>query len=91
MAETWIGTEPARDETILVVGMSRQERLGLLQRIEERSPLVLGPPEWLTADQIDEAYIDLLPSMTSEISLDEIAELSTIFGKGGGMEAERLS
>ncbi len=55
------------------------------------APLVLGPPEWQTADQIDEAYIDLLPSMTSEISLEEIAELSAIFGKGGGMEAERLS
>ena len=90
-AETWIGTEPARDEAILVVGVSRQERISLLQRIEERDPLVLGPPEWLTADQIDEAYIDLLPSKTRVTLLEEIADLTAIFGKGGEMEAERLS
>jgi hypothetical protein len=75
----------------LVIGVSRQERLGLVQRIEERDPLRLGPPEWLQADQIDETYFDLLPGKTSEITVDEIAELTAIFGDGGEMAAERLS
>jgi len=92
-AETLLGSETTRagDEAILVIGVSRNERLGLVQRIEERDPLRLGLPEWLQADQIDEAYPDLLPSKTSEITADEIAELTSIFGKDGEMAAERLS
>jgi len=81
----------AREEAILVIGVSRNERLGLVQRIEERDPLRLGLPEWLQADQIDEAYLDLLPSKSSEITADEIGELTSIFGKDGEMAAERLS
>jgi hypothetical protein len=91
--ETGLGAEETREgeEAILVIGVSRQERLGLVQRIEERDPLRLGPPEWLQADQIDETYFDLLPGKTSEITVDEIAELTAIFGDGGEMAAERLS
>jgi len=93
VAETWLGSEETRpgEEAILVVGVSRSERLGLLQRIEARDPLRLGPPEWLQADQIDEAYLGLLPSRSGEITADETAELMLIFGEGGEMEAERLS
>jgi hypothetical protein len=32
-----------------------------------------------------------LPSRKSEISIEEIAELSAVFGEDGGMAAERLS
>jgi hypothetical protein len=92
-AETWLGFEKGREgeEAILIVGASRHERLGLVQRIEDRDPLRLGPPEWLQADQIDEAYFSLLTSKTSEITIEEIAELTSIFGEGGEMAAERLS
>ena len=91
--ETSVGSQKNHEgeEAILVIGVSRVERLGLIQRIEERDPLRLGPPEWLLADQIDEAYFALLPSAPSEITEDEIAELTAIFGKDGEMEAERLS
>ncbi len=36
-------------------------------------------------------YFSLLPSKTSEITIEEIAELCAIFGDGGEMQAERLS
>lgn len=92
-AESLVGSQEtgAREEAIQVIGVSRNERFGLVQRIEERDPLRLGLPEWLQADQIDEDYLDLLPSRSSEITADEIAKLTSIFGKDGEMAAERLS
>jgi len=79
------------EDAILAVGVSRQERVGLVQRIRRREPLCLTSPEWLTAEQIDEKYSCLLPSRKSEITADEIAELASIFGEGGEMAARRLS
>jgi hypothetical protein len=89
-AEMRLGT-PQSEEAILAVGVSRHERVGLVQRIRRRDPLSLTSPEWLTAEQIDETYSSLLPSRTSEITADEIAELASIFGEDGEMAAERLS
>jgi hypothetical protein len=92
-AEVWLGPEfkHGGEEAILSVGVSRHERVGLVQRIRHRDPLTFTSPEWLTAEQIDEIYSSLLPGKTSEISLEEIAELKSIFGDGGEMQAERLS
>lgn len=92
-AETWLGpeTKHGSDEGILAIGVSRHERIGLVQRIRKRDPLKLTSPEWLNSDQIDEFYSSLLPSKISEITLEEIAELTSIFGDGGEMQAERLS
>ena len=92
-AETWLGSEVTRtgDEALLVVGVSRHERLGLLQRITGRDPASFGTPEWLMPEQMDETYFRLLPTGSGEITLEEIAELSAIFGKDGEMAAERLS
>ena len=42
-------------------------------------------------DQVDETYVRLLPTGRGEISIEEIAELTSIFGKDGEMAAERLS
>ena len=84
-------TEGSGEDAILAVGVSRQERAGLVQRIRRRDPLSLTSPEWLTAEQIDEKYSCLLPSRKSEITADEIAELASIFGEDGEMAAERLS
>jgi hypothetical protein len=91
-AETRLDSEEKREGSaaILVIGVSRQERLGVLQRIEERDPLRLGAPEWLHEDQVEETYIDLLPAKTGEITVEEIAELTAIFGEDGEMTARRL-
>jgi hypothetical protein len=90
-AEMRLSTEGSEEEAILAVGVSRHERVGLVQRIRRRGPLTLTSPEWLTAAQIDERYSSLLPSRKSEITADEIAELTRIFGEDGEMRAERLS
>ncbi len=62
-----------------------------MQRIRRRDPLTLTSPEWLTSKEIDETYSRLLPSRKSEITIEEIAELSAVFGEDGEMAAERLS
>ena len=90
-AEMRFSTEESGEEAILAVGVSRQERVGLVQRIRRRDPLSLTSPEWLTAEQIDERYSSLLPSRKSEITAGEIAELTSIFGENGEMAAERFS
>jgi len=58
---------------------------------QTRGPVVFAAAEWLDADQIDETYFRLLPTGVGEITIEEIAELTAIFGEGGEMEAERLS
>ena len=75
-AEMRLSTEGSEEDAILAVGVSRHERVGLVQRIRRRDPLTLTSPEWLTAAQIDETYSSLLPSRKSEITADEIAELT---------------
>jgi len=56
-AETWLGAEETRegDNALLCIGVSHHERLGLVQRIRRRDPVVVSMPEWLLPDQIDEA------------------------------------
>ena len=92
-AQMWLGADVTRpgDEVLLVVGVSRHERMGLVQRITGRDPVSFGTPEWLMPDQVDETYVRLLPTGRGEISIEEIAELTRIFGKDGEMAAERLS
>ena len=90
-AEMRLSTGESGEDAILAVGVSRHERVGLVQRIRRHEPLCLTSPEWLTAGQIDEKYSCLLPSRKSEITADEIADLASIFGEGGELAAERLS
>jgi hypothetical protein len=90
-AEMRLSTEGSEEEAILAVGVSRHERVGVVQRIRRRDPLNLTSPEWLTAEEIDETYSSLLPSRKSELTIEELAELSTVFGEDGEMAAERLS
>ncbi len=92
-AETWLGPKVTRvgDEAILVVGVSRHERRGVMQRIRRTVPVNFRPVEWLDPEQVDETYFKILPTGAGEITLEEIAELSAIFGEGGEMQAERLS
>ena len=92
-AETWLGPEVTRSgqEALLVVGVSRHQRLAVMQRISPGDVADFGPAEWLDPEQVDETYFSVLPTRATQISLEEIAELSRIFGKDGEMAAERLS
>ena len=75
-----------------------EERRRLLPRtasgpaeIHRKVAVNFGAVEWLTPEQVDETYFRLLPTCADEITIDEIAELTRIFGKDGEMAAERLS
>jgi hypothetical protein len=82
----------ACDDTFgLVVGVSRHERRAALHKIRRSVPVSFGAVEWLEPDQVDETYFKLLPAKASEITIEEIAELSSVFGEGGELQAERLS
>jgi hypothetical protein len=50
-----------------------------------------GPVVWLAPEQVDDTYFSLLPAKATEITIEEIAELSAVFGQGGELQAERLS
>ena len=92
-AETWLGSAVTRsgDEALLVVGISYHERLAAMQRFRRASVATFAPMEWLTNEQVEEAYFKLLPTGRSEITAEEAAELAVIFGKDGELAAERLS
>ena len=45
----------------------------------------------LLPERVDETYFRLLPSGSGEITIEEFAELASIFGEGGEMAAERLT
>src|SRR3954466_15035593 len=49
-AEMKVGAPGSSEDALLTVGVSRHERIGLVQRIRRREPLCLTSPEWLTAD-----------------------------------------
>ena len=92
-AEFWLGPQMTRsgEEALLVVGVSRHERRTALQRIRRSVPVNFGPVEWLEPDEVDQTFFNLLPEKASEITFEEIAELSAVFGEGGEMQAERVS
>ena len=92
-AETWLGSAVTRsgDETLLVVSISYHERLAAMQRLRRAPVVTFAPVEWLTNEQVEEAYFKLLPTGSSEITAEEAHELAHIFGKDGELAAERLS
>jgi hypothetical protein len=91
-AEFWLGSEvtPSGEEALIVVGVSRHERRAALQKIRRSIPVGFGSVEWFEPDQVDQTLFNLLPEKASEITFEEIAELSAVFGEGGEMQAERL-
>jgi len=93
VAETWVDPVISRSgqEALLVVGVSRHEKRLAMQKIVREVPVDFGPVVWLAPEQVDDTYFSLLPPKTSEITIEEIAELSAVFGEGGEMQAERLS
>jgi hypothetical protein len=92
-AQTWMGGGLMRsaEEALIVVGISHHERRGLIQKISGTVPVSFQALQWLDADQIDETYFHILPTGAGEITIEEIAELTSIFGEGGEMQAELLS
>jgi hypothetical protein len=93
-AETFVGAEITRsgEEAVLCVGVSRAERLCVLQRIcRQGDDIEFGQQEWIDEGQIDDLYFTLLPTGRSEISAEEATELIAVFGEDGELAAQRLS
>ena len=57
-AETWLGAEKTRsgDEALLAIGVSRHERLAVLQRIQRGDAVGFSEPMWLAPHHVDEQY-----------------------------------
>ncbi len=91
--ETWLGAELARasDEAILTIGVSPHERLAVLQRIKRDDAVSFSQPVWLASYHVDECYLKMLPGKRTEVTAEEVADLSRIFGKDGELPPERLS
>jgi hypothetical protein len=90
--ETWLGDRMTRtgDEVLLVVGVSRHERLAAQQRIRRGDVVSFSDPYWLQPSQVDPTYFKMLPGKRIEISAEEAAELARIFGKNGELPASRV-
>jgi hypothetical protein len=89
-AETSLGPERTRSEgkkTVLAIGVTRHERLGVIRRIRRTPTLAFGPPEWLPSDALDDAYVRLLPSEAVTVTALEAKMLATVFGEDGELPA----
>jgi hypothetical protein len=91
--ETWLGAElnQASDEALLTIGVSHHERLAVLQRIKRGDAVSFSEPMWVASYHVDERYAKMLPGRRTDVTAEEVAELSRIFGKNGEMPPERLS
>ena len=91
-AETWLGAEKTRagDEALLAVGVSRHERLAVLQRIQRGDAVGFSEPMWLAPHPVDDQYFAMLPAGAAELSAEEADELARVFGKRE-LRATRLS
>ena len=92
-AETWLdaGVTRSGEEALLAVGVSRLERLAVLQRIQRGDAVGFSDPLWLPPHHVGEQYFALLPRGATEISNEEAVELARIFAKNGELPAVRLS
>ena len=88
-AETWVGADG--EDALLIVGVSRHERLAVLQRIKRDEKVSFSEPMWLPRHHVDDRYVAMLPRGHAEISAEEVATLEKVFGKNGELPAERLS
>jgi hypothetical protein len=77
-AETWLGPERTRsgEEAVLIIGVSRHDRMAEIRRNRHTPALSFGPPEWLPADALDDTYFRLLPSGQSTVTVKEAAMLA---------------
>ena len=55
----------------------------MIRRIRRTPALSFGPPEWLPADALDDAYFRLLPSGQSTVTAEEAVMLAAVFSEDG--------
>ena len=87
--ETWIGADG--EDALFVIGVSHHERLAVLQRIKRGDEMNFSQPMWLARHHVDDRFVAMLPQGETEITAEEEAILTSIFGKDGKLPAARLS
>ena len=77
-AETWLGPEVTRsgDDALLAVGISRHERLAVIQRIRRGDTVGFSEPMWLAPQHVGDQCFAMLPKGETEISAEEEVELA---------------
>ena len=78
------------DEALLTIGVSRHERLAVMQRIRHGDAVSLSDPIWLEPHHIDGDDFRMLPGSRTEVSAREDRKLQRVFGKNGELTAQRL-
>jgi hypothetical protein len=86
--EPWLGADG--EDALHVVGVSLHERLAVVQRIKRGDDISFSQPMWLARHHVDDRYVAMLPRGQSEITSEEAAMLTRVFGKDGEMPAERV-
>ena len=82
---------PDQMHALLTIGVSHHERLAVLQRIERDDAVRFSEPMWVASYNVEECYVKMLPGKRTEVTAEDVAELSCIFGKNGKLPPERLS
>jgi hypothetical protein len=92
-AETWLGGQPTRQDgqALLAVGVSRHERLAVLQQIWRGDTVSFSDAQWLGPYQVDGRYFEMLPTGVTELTAEDEVELARMFGKTGVFPAERVT
>lgn len=88
-AEPWRGADG--EDALQVIGVSRHDRLAVVQRIKRGAEVSFSQPMWLAPHHVDDSIAAMLPRVATEISAEEASTLERVFGKHGELPAERLS
>ena len=92
MATAFVLSGELRDpDAIYTFAVSRDERMGLLRRIERGPPISFGDPASLDESHIEDGPIVLLPRGATTLTAELAAELERVFGKDGEMPALQVS
>ena len=92
MATAFVLSGELRDpDAISSFAVSRDERMGLLRRIERGPPISFGDPASLGESHIEDGLIVLLPRGATTLTAELAAELERVFGKDGEMPALQVS
>ncbi len=90
--ETWVGSEDApQEEALICIGGTPSSISATIRRIIRNPTLSFGDVEWLAAEQIGDVYRHLLPEGASQLNFGELALLNSVFGKGGEMQATKIT
>ena len=82
-AETWLGADG--EDALLIIGVSRNERLAVLERIKSGDDVSFSEPMWLARHHVDDRYFAML-------SRGQNGNFGRgVFGKNGELPAQRLN